>query len=165
MHWLSQRGFLSNGDTWGDILWLACNHNLKPSYYYSYYIPEHEVSGIYCFCRVSYYYYYYYIPEHEVSGIYCFCRVSYYYIPDHEVSGIYCVCSVSYYSYFSPSSSSFTWTCPYRYGKVFWDRKLKLGMSIDHVHERFYDPFWWKNSSPMGGFRGLKVGVVFVKNK
>ena len=45
------------------------------------------MSGIYCFCRVSYY-----IPEHEVSGIYCFCRVSYYYyyyyyIPEHESVG------------------------------------------------------------------------------
>ena len=151
----------------------------------SYYVAPNEVSGrhivilcffikspttkcreTYCFCPVSYYY----IPDHEVSGIYCFCTVSYfsffYYIPDHEVSGIYCFCSVSYYSFYSFSpSSSFTWTCPYRFGKVFKDRKLKLGMSIDHVLEGGCDPFWWKNSSPMGGFRGLKVGVVFVKNK
>ena len=90
MHWLSQRGFLSNGDTWGDILWLACNHTLNLVIIKS---PTTKCRRTYCFCPVSYY-----IPEHEGSGIYCFCRVSYYYyIPEHEVSGIYCFCSVSYY--------------------------------------------------------------------
>ena len=41
------------------------------------YIPEHEVSGIYCFCRVSYYYYYsYYVAPTKSGTTYCFSSVS-----------------------------------------------------------------------------------------